>query len=85
MLGRERNVFPGFQVIDGKWGDSNETTSRPGVNDGKPARVVCSVGERGLSLRFDGKKLTGFKGGYDHLSNIPELSPKSTRVVSGRV
>lgn len=59
----------GLEMVDGKWGDRNESTRRGSVLlDGKPNRIVCQVRAKSVRLICNGKTEIDWQGNPDRLS-----------------
>jgi len=76
----------GISTVDGRMGDGNETTHRGQVlTNGKVSTLVCTVRKDGVTMTADGKKITEYKGSFDRLGNLGNLTmpnAKSLYVVS---
>jgi len=76
----------GISTVEGRSGNENETTHRGQVLiNGRQSTIVCSVRKEGVTMTVDGKKITDYKGAYERLGNLENLTmpnPKSLYVVS---
>ena len=72
----------GIGWIDGKTTKDNETAV-PGkmFSTDRPATIVCSVRKDGITVTFDGRKLTSFKGSPSRITNADVLAMPNRRAL----
>jgi hypothetical protein len=72
----------GISTVDGRMGDANETTHRGQVlTNGKISTLVCTVRKDGVTMTADGKKITDYKGSFDRLGNLGNLTMPNTKTL----
>jgi hypothetical protein len=72
----------GISTVDGRMGDNNETTHRgPVLTNGKSSTILCTVRKDGVTMTVDGRKILDYKGGFDRLGNLGNLTMPSTKAL----
>jgi hypothetical protein len=68
--------------VDGKNPKDNETKVMGKLlTNLKPSTIVCSVRKTEVTVTVDGKRILAYKGGYDRLTNMVELSIPNKRAL----
>jgi len=72
----------GISTVDGRMGDGNETTYRGQVlTNAKKSTIVCTVRKDGVTMTADGKKITDYKGSFDRLANLSNLTMPNAKTL----
>jgi hypothetical protein len=68
LLGHMENKIFGFEFVDGKWANGNDTSKPGALQNGRIHVARVEVRKKELTAYFDGAKVVQYKTTYDNMS-----------------